>query len=68
MLKRIYYIIVFIVGVGNIVSFKCNRMGRGIKKFLRVLLDIILEIMKYRKVRKKRRRDEEKSNNLEEKI
>lgn len=68
MLKRIYYIIVFIVGVGNIVSFKCNRMGRGIKKFLRVLLDIILEIMKYRKVRKKRRREEEKSNNLEEKI
>lgn len=67
LLKRIYHTTVSTAGVGNIVSPKCNRMGRGTKKFLRALLDTTLEVMKHRKARKKRR-DEEKSNNLEEKI
>lgn len=53
--------------MGNISSPKCNRVGRRTKTFLRALLDTTLEVMRLRKARKTRKRDE-KSINLEEKI
>lgn len=66
-MKLIYYTIASNIGVGNISSPKCNRVGGRTKKFLRALLDTTLEVMSLRKARKMRKRDE-KSINLEEKM
>lgn len=43
-------------------------VGSGTKEFLRVLLDTKLEVMKNKKSRNIRRKDEEKWKSLEDKI